>query len=122
MKIGLDLDNTISEIPLMFSILSRGLIAEGHEVHVITYRTDREQIARELQDYKVGFTAIHIPEEHPLGGGPIPLWKAAVAKDLGLHVMFEDSPENLSAMPEGIKRVWICDPEFFDLGKCIKNM
>ena len=36
MKIGIDLDETISDGPEFSAILSAALVAAGHEVHVVT--------------------------------------------------------------------------------------
>ena len=36
--------------------------------------------------------------------------------------MIDDSPEVLERMPDGVRRSWLCDPEIFDLGKCIRAL
>ena len=51
-----------------------------------------------------------------------PEWKAAIAKKLELDAMFEDSPENLDAMPHGVKRFMVCNPEIHQLDRYIKSM
>lgn len=120
MKIGIDLDGTITELPELFSVLTRALVEAGHEVHVITYRecgTDGE-VRAELHDLEVRYTRLHLPE------GPVaaPQWKAALAGELGLDVMIEDSPEVLSRMPDSVHRLWLCNPEVFDLDVCVRAL
>ena len=121
MVVGIDLDNTITDIPWMFAIISKALVDAGHEVHVITYR-ERGDTEQEMKGLGMTWTKVHFPEDHPLGGGSIPKWKAAVVKELNVSVMFEDSPENLAELPPDVKRIWICDPEIFDLNKCLKGL
>ena len=38
MRIGIDLDETISAMPEWFSLLTKAVVTSGHEIHVITYR------------------------------------------------------------------------------------
>lgn len=115
MIVGLDLDNTISDMPWLFSILSKGLMAEGHEVHVITFRDDddekRAETEEELKESGISYTALHLAPNNISAED----WKAAMATALKLDVMFEDSPENLHAMPEDVKTVWLCDRSLFNL-------
>ena len=120
MKIGLDLDETISALPEWFALISRALVEAGHEVHVITYRPVGSEAAvhAELQDHGIGYTALHVPLESVQA----PAWKAGLAAELGLDLMVEDSPEVLARMPEGTARLWLCDPEIFDLDVCIQAM
>lgn len=119
MKIGLDLDGTITEIPKLFSVLSNALVATGNEVHVITYRQDNKQIvAEELSQYGVAFTDIHLPKPDD----DFRVWKGKLVRQLDIEIMFEDSPEVLSNMPKNVKRIWICDPEMFDLNAAISGM
>ena len=120
MIIGLDLDDTISDLPEFFSVLTRALVDAGHEVHVISFRQPgtEPRVERELADLGIAFTALHIPEDlvQP------PSWKADVARELKLDVMIEDSPEVLAAMPAGTRRLWLCDEEVFDLDVCVNAL
>lgn len=121
MKIGLDLDFTISELPQFFAILSKALIAEGHEVHIITYREkfDTGNTIIELNDYGIAYTQLHIPDHN--NTLTMEAWKAEIAK-IGLDLMIDDSPEVLHAMPPNVKRLWMCDPQVFNLKTCIMAM
>jgi len=120
MRIGIDLDDTITELPWLFEILTRGLKEAGHEIHIITYRDEgsSQEVAKELTAYKITYDKIHLPAANRLPAE----WKAEVAKALQLDLMFDDSPEVLAGMPATTKRVWLCDPEIFDLRVCIAAM
>lgn len=116
MRIGIDVDHTITELPTLFQILSKALLQEKHQVHIITYRDeqDRKQTEEELTDYGIAYTALHMPppDAHQAK------WKAEMAGKLELDVLFDDSPEVLAALPQTCKRIWICDT-IFNLDVCI---
>ena len=122
MRVGIDLDATITDVPQFFALLSGALVDAGHEVHVITYRSPdmfpREETLHDLDALGIRYTRLHLPA----GSLDAPEWKARVAAELGLDIMIEDSPEVLAAMPEGVKRMWLCDPDFYDLPTCIEAM
>lgn len=57
MKIGLDVDNTITKFPKVFSELSYVVKKDGGQVHIVTSRSD-DEIARvgtikELKEYNI---------------------------------------------------------------------
>jgi hypothetical protein len=120
MKIGLDLDDTVTELPVLFALLAQTLLAAGHEVHVITYREigSEARAAQDLEDHGVRYTALHLPKRLESA----PRFKARIAASLGLDLMIDDSPEVLAAMPPGVRRLWLCDPNFFDLGRCVQAL
>ncbi len=120
MIIGIDLDDTISALPELFSLLTSALIDAGHEVHVITYRAPgtEDWVRTELAELGIRYTGLHLPT----GPGPAPEWKARVVAELGVELMIEDSPEVLARMPVGVQRLWVCDRELFDLDVCIRAL
>lgn len=63
MNIGIDLDDTISEAPEFFAVLSAAFLARGHAVHVVTYREPgtESSVASELREHGVPFTALQLP-------------------------------------------------------------
>src|SRR5262245_5168369 len=117
MIVGVDLDDTISELPEFFSVLTAALVDAGHEVHVITYRqvVPDGAVRAELAALGLRYTALHLPRT---ACSP-PEWKAGLAAELGIDLMIEDSPEVLARMPMGVRRLWLCDPEVFSLDVCI---
>lgn len=120
MKMGLDLDGTIDALPWLFSILSKALIGSGAQIHIITYRDPGTRAATEadLARFGIAYTALHMP---PVDADMVD-WKRSTAMRLGLDLMIDDMPEVLAKIPAGVQRVWICDPEIYDLDACIGGM
>lgn len=116
MKIGLDLDFTITEIPEFFQILSQALILTGHEIHIITYRDNEEKVKQELFSFGITYTKIHLPTK----AEPVATWKAKVVTELGLDIMIDDAPEVIAALPKSTKKLWLIDPEIFDIKNYVK--
>jgi hypothetical protein len=104
MKVGLDIDNTITDQPEMFRILSGALRREGHEVHILTFRSEtlRDETERELALMGVEYDSMRMGD-----GTEDPGLKAQWAGELKLNVMFEDNPSVLNAMPRGVQRIWM---------------
>jgi hypothetical protein len=118
MKIGIDLDDTITAMPEFFAIITKALI-QKHQIYIITYRDGREATIIDLNDYNISYTELIMPndnDETPQA------FKSRVATELGIDLMIDDSPENLSEMPPGVKRMWMCDDDVFDLKKCIRAL
>lgn len=105
-KIGIDMDGTITAMSPFFSLLTKSLIANGHEVHIITYRFShlREMTIQQLKILDIAYTEIHLSPDQP---GPGAAWKARVATEIGISMLFEDCLENLAVMPPHIIRVWV---------------
>ena len=86
-KIGLDIDGTITEHPEFFAALSQ---SEKFEVHVITGRgaEDIKDTTAELTALGIRWDKIHHADN----------WedKGRVCKELGIEVMFDDQDEYIS--------------------------
>ena len=117
MRVGIDMDFTITALPELFKLLTKALIVSGHEVHIVTYRDEGKHTEEELTNFGISFTKIHLP---PAGASP-EKWKADVAREIGLDIMFDDSPEVLAALPESCKRIWVCD-QIFNLDVCVSAL
>ncbi len=117
-SVGLDLDGTISSNPLFFSVLTGALSEAGWPIHIITYRdlVLLEETKRELKSYKIAYNFLHLPPE---GSGPSWEWKAKIIEDYGITIVLEDSPENLSVLPESVLRLWVCGSNGMDVNRCI---
>lgn len=120
MKIGLDLDFTITELPEFFSILSTALMKAGHEVFIITYRDEelKPVTISQLTKMHIRYTKLFMPE----GDVDMAKWKGKLAEDLDLDIMIDDSPEVLDAMPPKTRRMWLCDPNVFSLRTCLEAL
>lgn len=120
MRIGIDLDDTISEIPAFFAVVTTALIGQGHQVHILTFRDPDllEDTRAELATLGISYTAIHVPGDNRSAAE----WKRSIVTEARIDLMIDDSPEVLAAMPPGVHRVWLCDPEVFDLNACIRAL
>ena len=86
MKIGIDLDNTItasSQSIEFFSILTHLLIAE-HKIYIITNRTpgSEQEIAQELDCFEIDYSEIVITEK-----------KAEYIRTHNITILFENTDE-----------------------------
>lgn len=120
MRIGIDLDETISALPTWFAFLSKAVVSAGHEIHVITNREpgSESEVIAELAEHGVEYSKVHVPTTNV----DPPSWKGELARGLELDLMIDDSPEALAKMPAKTARFWLCDPEVFDLEVCIRAM
>ena len=120
MNVGIDLDGTITECPLLFTALTKGLRAMGHHIHIITFRSERkEEVAKTLDKLDVTYDEIHLPGDNDVN---LVAWKRRIAASFKITVMIDDMPEVLSEMPENVTRLWVCQPEHYDLKKIIKTL
>jgi hypothetical protein len=109
MKIGLDLDKTITEVPWMFSALTKGLIADGHEVHIITYRDTNiiDYTKKQLIELGIQYTELHLPPNKEISPEE---WKASLVSRHGINVMFDDEVSILSNM-SGVNTFLVSKPD-----------
>ena len=117
MKIGIDFDDTITDMPEFFQILT-GALLQKHEVHIISYRDTEIELVKELRKLNITYTKAHVPPPNIASWK----WKSELAAKLQLDLMIDDSPEVLSQMPANTKRLWLCDPDIFNLNTCILAM
>lgn len=84
-KVGLDLDGTITDFPDFFAALSQN---PQFEVHVITGRGEEHKnvTIAELQKYGIRYDALHLVDA---------IWhkKGEICKELGIQIMFDDMDE-----------------------------
>jgi hypothetical protein len=120
MRIGLDLDKTITATPWMFSAMTKGLIANGHTVFIITYRDQelKEYTIKQLKELDIQYNILFLP---PNRNTSPEKWKARLAKNLGLDVMFDDQVSILSSMPENIHTFLSSTPSNPSLGVYAKT-
>lgn len=120
MNIGVDLDDTISELPEFFAIVSQALRRHGHKVYIVSYRSAAsfDESRREVAAWGIEHDGLF----HPVDGERIGAFKSRIASELDLDVFFDDMPEALAEMPPKVKRFWLCDPEFYDLQDVIRSL
>lgn len=97
MRIGLDMDGTITANPPFFALLSHCIAKGGGKIFVITYRGKalRELTKQQLDGWRILYHGLYLAPGN-IEAAP---WKAEIAKGLGLDVMFDDDETNLLAMP-----------------------
>jgi len=56
MKLGLDIHGIITEIPDPLSVITKLLVDNGHEVHILTGETLSEKLINELEKWGIYYT------------------------------------------------------------------
>jgi hypothetical protein len=56
MKIGIDIHKTIDRFPKFFSVFTKRLIQNGHEVHIVTGSMQDEYTKQELKKFDIQYT------------------------------------------------------------------
>jgi acid phosphatase class B len=59
MQIGIDIDDTITAIPEFFRELTASFVKKGHEVHIITSRTETEEARKETEKELKGLGIVY---------------------------------------------------------------
>lgn len=92
MKIGIDLDGTITYAPEFFKLFTTCLAANA-EVHVITCREigTEAEIEQELKELGIGYNKIAIVCD-----------KVSYVKEHGIKVYFDDTDEFFLHMPKDV--------------------
>lgn len=113
MKIAIDLDATITMYPKVFSAFSKAFKTAGHEVHVVTDRVPgtENDVIKMLDEFDIAYDYIHIAKD-----------KASYILRQGIEVLFDDTDEYFTKLPETVavmkvrghynfdyeNRRWIC--------------
>ena len=106
-KIGLDVHGVLDRYPEFFSWLSKQLIKDKYEVHIITGQRDTVGLRDKLRKLKISWTKIHSITDYNAARGvkityksPDNPWmderawnsaKARICKEHGIDVHFDDS-------------------------------
>ena len=92
-EIAFDIDDTITLHPEFFSLSSKALVDAGHEVLIVTFRTDRLEAHRFLQSMQIEYThLITLTQDEQLHRDLDP-WKGEICQRYRVDVFFEDRPE-----------------------------
>lgn len=94
MRIGLDLDGLLDELPAFFEFLTTALKAQGHYVGVLTYRDpqSRERTEAQLAGWGVRYDELHFARS--LAD------KGRLCRELDLDVYFDDQDECIVPVDE----------------------
>jgi len=101
MRVGIDVDGTITRLPWFFHLITEALVAKGHKVHIITYRPPelKEYTVKQLRLWRIKYDKLHISDQKLLA----PEWKRNVVKEEQIDLMIEDDVDVLLALPKGVK-------------------
>jgi hypothetical protein len=93
LKIGLDLDGTISEYPKFFSLFTKVMAEAGCKIYVITDRVPgtEAQVTRELQRHGITHHVIKITAD-----------KASYILDEAITVLYDDKDDYFVGLPEEV--------------------
>ena len=89
MRIGLDLDGLLDELPEFFALLTAAFRGQGHFIAVLTYRDSdsRQRTEAQLAGWGVQFDELHFARSLRD--------KGRLCRELGIDVYFDDQDECL---------------------------
>ena len=91
MKLGVDIDGCIDDHGIFFSILTHSWPGK---VYVITYRDDRDKAEQVLKQYGIRWDELILVNSFDE--------KVKVVAEKGILVYFDDQPEMLRDIPQGV--------------------
>jgi hypothetical protein len=109
MRIAIDIDDTITRNPVFFSFLTRSFSNEGHHVVILTHRTDEARARLDLQANGIVYHQLicyRFEEEIPWEK-----WKGHICTQEQLEILFDDNPEVINHLPEGVQGFLIVLPD-----------
>lgn len=89
--LGIDLDGCVDEMPVFFSTLTN---TWPGKVYVITYRDDRAKAEHVLKQHNIRWDELILVNSFEE--------KAKVIADKGIGIYFDDQPEMLKDIPQGV--------------------
>jgi len=108
LKIGVDLDGTISEYPEFFNLFTRAMAEAGCKIYVITDRVPGTEadVASELEGYGITYHVIKITSD-----------KASYILNEGITVLFDDVDDYFIELPEQVAVFKVRQKYNFDFGR-----
>ena len=112
LKIGIDLDNTITASPesICFFSFITNIIKNKAQIHIITNRDDSEnsikETIEELKEHHIHYDKLEITAN-----------KAEYIIKEGIHVYFDDTDEYFLQLPSSVTVFKIREPGNFDFEK-----
>ena len=89
--LGIDLDGCVDDYELFFSTLTHSWPGK---VYVITYRDDRDKAEQVLKQHNIRWDELILVNSFEE--------KARVIADKGIAIYFDDQPEMLKDIPQGV--------------------
>lgn len=115
--VALDIDDTISRHPAFFAFLSNALVGAGHKVLIITFRIDRPSAEADLRSWGIAYDELLTPSADPDSDDGTDEWKGRLCEELGVDVLFDDSPEVLRFVGPGVLSLMAVDQSRYDLSR-----
>lgn len=110
MHICLDIDDTITYAPKLFTLILAA--AADARVTVVTFRADEEGAKKTLVEHAIRFDQLIVSTDPQFGKTPqqsLAEWKADVVNRLMPDWFFEDMPEVIARVHPEIKVFMPCD-------------
>lgn len=111
MRIGIDIDDTMSRNWAFFRFLAAAFLDGGHEVFVVTFREDSDQTARELEARGVRCSRLICASPEALSTQGWAAWKGAVCQREGIEIFFDDMEEVINHLPSQTVGLMVTDPQ-----------
>jgi hypothetical protein len=112
MKIALDLDDTITACPEFFCEMAAGLRCRGHEIFVLTFRRERDDIVSTLEKMGLQYDEIvNLPADFDMARQDPFLWKASRCRELGIEVAIDDMTDVINCFPSTVFSLLARDPK-----------
>jgi hypothetical protein len=108
LKIGVDLDGTISEYPQFFKLFTKAMAEAGCKIYVITDRLPGTQrlVAAELAEYGITYDVLKVTSN-----------KAGYILKEGIDVLFDDMDRYFWELPEEVAVFKVRQKYNFDFGR-----
>jgi hypothetical protein len=108
LKIGVDLDGTISEYPVFFKLFTKAMARLGCKIYVITDRVPgtEPQVQGELEGFGITYDVLKITGS-----------KAEYILEEGIDVLFDDTDRYFFDLPEEVAVFKIRQKYNFDFGR-----
>ena len=111
MVVAFDIDDTITRHPKFFSLLTKALVAAGHDVIIITYREDREPTNKALAEWDIAYTKLVTSRTNDLLSHGPDEWKAEICRQFSVEIIFEDMHEVIQHIDKSVVTFMLVDPE-----------
>lgn len=92
LRVGFDIDGTLTANRHYFAWLTRALRRDGYEVVILSLRRGRERAEVALNALNIVYDELVLPPMDCEGLDALYAWKAAQARELKLDVLYDDDP------------------------------